>query len=147
MDVKAFGDAMSTLPMKITIWASMFPFPQFIFGAASLVLKGPGSIGAMFFYVRAQSFVVAGQMHKRMPYSKLMAPVMHLPFFILVPYSIHWLFTTPSPESGVDKFHYGWVMYTTIITAISCVLDAIVAVKWMLGLKVGRYDDYRRKQE
>ena len=59
-DVKAFGQGMSTLPISIQAWASLFPFPQFIVGTASLVLKGPGSLGAMFFYARVQSFIVAG---------------------------------------------------------------------------------------
>jgi len=59
-DVKAFGQGMSTLPVRIQAWAALFPFPQFIVGTASLVLKGPGSLGAMFFYARVQSFIVAG---------------------------------------------------------------------------------------
>ena len=63
-----------------------------------------------------------------MPFSKLMGPLMHLPFFLLVPYSLYWLSTTPSPESGVDKFHHGWVVYTTIITVLGSMMCVCVCL-------------------
>ena len=141
-DVVNFNKDMSTLPRNIQIWAALFPLPQFVFGTYCAFKNGPYSIGALFLYVRISSFVVAGQFQKRKPFTKLMGPFMHLPFYGLVPYAINWLHHTPKPEAGSpDCIEYGFVAYTCVITSISLLSDTKVLVKWLMGKDVGTYKD------
>jgi hypothetical protein len=144
-DVLSFGRAMSTLPWKIQIWALLFPFPQFIFGFWSAVFVSFDCIGAYYLYVRAITFVLAGQVHKQRPFSKLMGPIMHAPFLLLVPVGIRWILLQQNEDMTrlalKERVHFYFVVYTTIITTISLVLDGLVFVKWMMGKDVGRYDD------
>lgn len=129
------------------VWALIFPFPQFLMGGASVILMGPLSVGAWYFYVRVQSFIVAGQVHKRHPFSKLIGPWMHIPFYGLVPYAIWWLWTESPTQyhhqevegDVVLPLHYWFVAYTTCITAVSCLLDAVVFIKYLQGQGVGSY--------
>jgi len=85
---------------------------------------------------------MAGQVHKRQPFSKLMGPIMHIPFFGLVPYAARWLLHQRAAGSSSDnsvRFHYYFIGYTTVITGVSCLLDALVVLKYLGGKDVGVY--------
>jgi hypothetical protein len=157
-DVKQWGQDMSTLPLGIQVWATLFPLPQLVLGAWSPVRIGPTSVGA--WYTRLQSGIVAGQVHKKRPFHKLMGPLMHLPFLILVPYSMVWLLEDSKIRSGgsssiigknsshqansiltATKIHYCFVLYTTCISAVSTAVDSVTFIKWMMGYDV---EDYKR---
>ena len=73
---------------------------------------------------------------------------MHIPFYILVPYSIKWLLLVDSIASdgnalfssnNNDAIHYAFIVYTTILTTVSLFLDTITLFKWMLGYELGVY--------
>jgi hypothetical protein len=152
-DIGIFCHDMSTLPWTTQIWALLFPFPQFILGLASVIFVGISSIGAWYLYCRIVSFVMAGQIHKRYPFSKMMGPIMHLPLYGLLPIAIRWIYQQHQPQSSssnvdvvhnndtkIEEFHFGFVVFTTIISSISLVLDGSVALKWLIGTDVGSYD-------
>jgi len=146
-DIVNFSRDMSTLPRKIQIWASLFPLPQFVFGTICAFTEGPYSVGALFLYARLESFIVAGQIQKRNPFTKLMGPAMHIPFYFLVPYAVSWLYHTPEPKDSADRMQYSFVAYTCVITSISLLSDTRVLVKWLMGRDVGTYKDSEKKTE
>ena len=85
-----FVRAMQHVSNGATVWASLFPFPQLILGAFFAVTRGPASPAAWVLAARAASFVIAGQVHARRPYSKLIGPIMHLPFLAALPLCLRW---------------------------------------------------------
>lgn len=117
----------------------MFPFPQFIGGTLSLVNVGAWSMGARFLYVRTLSFIIAGQVHKRQPFSKLMGPIMHIPLYMLLPFAIHSVLRSP------DSTHRRFIAYTCCASSISLVLDVKVTIKHILGIDPGRYGNKPKK--
>ena len=106
-----------------------------------MIVVGKSSIGAYYFYARVLSGCIACQIHKYYPYKKIVGPIMHVPFYIVVPYSIYWLLTREADDIATppSNIHYRFVVYTTIITSISLVLDTMTFIKWMLGYKIGVY--------
>ena len=106
-----------------------------------MIVVGKSSIGAYYFYARVLSGCIACQIHKYYPYKKIVGPIMHVPFYIVVPYSIYWLLTREADDIATppSNIHYRLVVYTTIITSISLVLDTMTFIKWMLGYKIGVY--------
>lgn len=136
------------------IWAQLFPFPQFYFGFASIFLVGPISVGALYLYIRVVSFIIAGQVHKRIPFNKLMGPIMHCLFYILVPYSIWWLLKVHNNKDDDNvwsttgmKIHYWFVLYVTCITTISLIMDTIVLMKYLQGKDVGVFKQVNNSGE
>mmetsp|Transcript_33204 Transcript_33204/g.72812 ORF Transcript_33204/g.72812 Transcript_33204/m.72812 type:complete len:157 (+) Transcript_33204:79-549(+) len=146
-DIVQFNMDMATLPRKIQIWASLFPLPQFIFGTICAFQHGPSSVGALFLWARIESFIVAAQIQKRRPFTKLMGPLMHIPFYFLVPYAVDWLYHTPKPINSQNRIQYSFVAYTSFITTISLLSDTRVLVKLMMGKDVGTYKHVDKKTE
>ena len=141
-DVVAFNNDMgASVHWGTKIWAALFPLPQFVFGFLSLILVGPTSMGALYLYCRIFSFIVAGQIHKREPFSKKIGPLIHIPFLLLLPVSYHWIFHQHMGDdtSLILRVHYDFIVYTTIITTISWVLDAMTTIKILFGQEVGKY--------
>lgn len=143
-DVANWGEAMRELPVRVQVWAILFPLQQVIWGSWSLVLVGPRSIGAAYFYVRLESAIVAGQVNRQRRGWKLMGPLMHALYYLLVPYSIVWLANDgrtndPALSTPVNMIHYYFVLYTTVITSISLVADTKTFIQWWSGKDVGVY--------
>ena len=142
--LQKFISDMGTLHTPITVWASLYPFPQLLVGgyiAASRSFTGgfhaaAGSPAAWIFAARAISFLIAGQISLRSPLTKLMGPAMHLPFLVTVPLCLRWL---ASEHSSLDPGTTRFLAYTLPITAISLVLDARTAFLWLSGRNVGKY--------
>ena len=144
---------MSKLIVPIQVWAVLFPLPQMLVGCWScIVISSTTSAGAYYFYARVLSFCIACQIHKYYPYNKIVGPIMHTPFYVVVPYSIYWLLLLSAEASSssddaitttsttiTSTIHYRFVVYTTILTSISLVLDTMTFVKWMVGYKIGVY--------
>ena len=134
-DFNCFISDMSSLPLGTQIWARMFPFPQFVFGACSGYFVGWRSLGAKYFYCRAISFVIATYIHKKAPFTKLMGPIMHAPMYTLLLFHsytfIHQVYgLSRGSWSNADLLHYYFIVYTTTITTISLFLDSASLLKY-----------------
>mmetsp|Transcript_46827 Transcript_46827/g.117323 ORF Transcript_46827/g.117323 Transcript_46827/m.117323 type:complete len:167 (+) Transcript_46827:111-611(+) len=125
--LNSFITDMKKTVMPIAIWASLFPFPQFLVGGYLTSTRGIGSPAAWMFAARAVSFVVAGQISLRRPLSKFIGPIMHIPFLVTVPLCVQWL---RSDAAGADANMQRFIAYTTAITSVSLVLDSITAIKY-----------------
>jgi hypothetical protein len=144
-DTIAFCKDMSTLRWQIQAFALLFPFPQFVGGAALMLLCPTGRhIGAYLFGARALSFVIAGQVNARARFSKKMGPIMHVPLFLVMPTVVAWALQA---HADAEVWPARFCLFTAAITGVSFVLDSIVAVKWMMGFDVGRYDDIQNKRK
>lgn len=44
------------------------------------------------------------------------------------------------------KIQYGFVLYTTCITAVSTAMDSVTFIKWMMGHDVGDYKRIEKKE-
>ena len=145
-DFKQWFRDMGTLPPGTQLWARLYPFPQLLFGLISAVVIGPVSLGAWYLYVRAFSFLVASRVHKWSPFTKLMGPIMHAPFLVLVPISVGWLLPGPPGEDEggmLEQIHYYFIAYTTAITCISLLLDTTVLALFLSGNGVGAYKNLK----
>lgn len=139
-----FIDDMGTTPREIKIWASLFPFPQLIVGGYLSVTRGFDSPAGWYFVGRAVSFVVAGQVSIRKPFTKMCGPIMHIPFLWVAPMSISWLL---SGSDGNDVNMTRFITYTTAITSISLVMDLKTAYIWFTGGQPGYMPSMPKGQE
>jgi len=98
--------------------------------------RGFSTPAGLVFASRITSFFIAGQVALRRPFSKLHGPVMHIPFLLSMPFCYNWLGTA---SASADPFMYYFIAYTSIITSISLVLDAHIAMEWAGGKDVGQY--------
>ena len=141
-DLCNFCAEMSTTPFGVKVWASLFPFPQFLVaGYLTAYSREPFAKNPAAWYLTARtlSFLVAGRVFRRSPFTKMVGPIMHTPFLLVVPASIHWLLSSPlqvTPPSH-DEFMVCFVIYTTVITSFSLLMDLITAVKWLRGGEPG----------
>lgn len=103
-------------------WGAALNIPQFIGAAvfwqetAALVIAG----------VNLLCLMVAGQMHRRRPFTRLTS-IVHLPWLVLCPY-LFWLLATA--EGGWTAFHY-WIAYTALTMAFSLIMDAHNLRLWL----------------
>jgi hypothetical protein len=137
----------STLRWQIQAFALLFPLSlsQFVGGAALMLLCPTGRrIGAYLFGARALSFVIAGQVNARARFSKKKGPIMHVPLFLVMPTVVAWALQA---HTDAEVWPARFCFFTSAITGVSFVLDSIVAVKWMMGFDVGRYDDIQNKRK
>ena len=72
-DLVVWFNAMGTLPRNIQVWACLYPLPQII-GGLLFIQTLPGFV---ILAGRILSGIVASQVHKRAPFSKLMGPAGH----------------------------------------------------------------------
>lgn len=115
-DIWVWFNAMGTLPWTIRLWATFYPLPQII-GGLIFIQTLPGAI---IFGGRILSGIIASQIHKRSPFSKLMGPVGHAHWVLILPYLIYEL-TTQDLSAPLFWF----ISYVTVTTLISGVIDMI----------------------
>ena len=84
---------------------------------------------------RVLSFLVAGQVFEKARFTKMVGPIMHIPFLLVVPASIQWLQNTDNQTDDVNMYRF--IAYTTAITAISLLLDMKTFVDWISGKSPG----------
>jgi len=113
-DLKIWFDAMGTLPWTIRLWATFYPLPQVI-GGLYFIQTAPG---AVILFGRILSAIIASQIHKRAPFSKLMGPLGHAHWLLIVPYLIYYL-STQDPSQPLSWF----IIYVIGTTSISGVID------------------------
>ena len=113
-DIIVWFNAMGTLPWYIRLWATFYPLPQIV-GGLIFIQTRPGLV---IFMGRILSSIIQSQIHKRSPFSKLMGPVGHAHWALIVPYLIYTLASqTLSPAL------YAFICYVIATNLISAVID------------------------
>ena len=113
-DFVAWGKAMGTLPWPIQVWACLYPLPQ-ILGGLFFIQTLPGVV---ILAGRIVSGIVASRVHKHAPFSKLMGPVGHAHWVLIVPYLLYELAT-----QDLSTPLFWFVSYVVVTTLISLVID------------------------
>ncbi|MEM7359156.1 MAG: hypothetical protein AAF431_08665 [Pseudomonadota bacterium] len=113
-DIKQFGKDMSTLPWYIQVWATMYPLPQLL-GGLYFIQTLPG---AVILLGRILSTIVASQVHKGSPFSKLIGPVSHAHWLLILPY-LAFVLATQQLEAPLFYF----ICYVVVTSCISAVID------------------------
>jgi hypothetical protein len=138
--VSWWHDMRSITSESIHKWARLYVYPQIVFGLLFFFWIGTNCMAAWYLYVRILSFIIASRVHRRWPYSKLMGPIMHAPFLILVLISYGWILHRHAPiHSFRLTMQYLYILYTTAITTVALFFDAGILVKWYTGEDVGMY--------
>ena len=116
-DLLTWFNAMGTLPWTIRLWACFYPLPQII-GGLIFIQTLPGFV---IFVGRVVSGIVASQIHKRAPFSKLMGPVGHAHWLLIVPYLVYEL--NAQTLSPALFWFVSYVIGTTLISAVIDVME------------------------
>lgn len=119
-DLKVWFDAMGTLPWYIKIWATLYPLPQII-GGLIFIATVPGML---IFGGRILSGIIQSQIHKRAPFSKLMGPVGHAHWLLIVPYLV--VAASAHDLSATLDWFIWYVVATTLISAVFDVVDLAI---------------------
>jgi hypothetical protein len=122
-DLLIWFKAMRTLPWTISIWACAFPLPQII-GGLLFIHTLPGLV---ILVGRVLSGFVSSQVRKRSPFSKLMGPVGHAHWLLIVPYLVFELYT--QNLSAPLFWFITYVVGTTLISAVIDVREFITYLK------------------
>ena len=122
-DILVWFNAMGTLPWYIRLWACLYPLPQ-ILGGLYFIQYMPGLV---IFLGRILSGVIASMIHKRSPFSKLMGPLGHAHWLLIVPYLIYVLNTQDLPAPLAWFILY--VIGTTLISALIDVRELMIYLK------------------
>ena len=109
-----FWNAMSSLPRSIQIWAILYPLPQVI-GGLYYIQEKPG---LAIFLGRVISFVIGSQVHRRRPFSKMIGPIGHAHWLLIVPYLVIVLAT-----ESLNKDFYWFIVYVCALSCISGIVD------------------------
>ena len=116
-DIWVWFNAMGTLPWTIRLWACFYPLPQII-GGMIFIQTLPGVI---ILAGRVVSGIVASQIHRRSPFSKLMGPVGHAHWILIVPFLVYELST--QDLSPALFWFISYVIGTTLISGVIDVLE------------------------
>ena len=117
-----FWNAMGTLPWTIRIWAILYPLPQLI-GGLYFIHETPGLI---ILIGRLLSFIIGSQVHHRRPFSKLIGPIGHAHWLLILPYLLHLLAT-----GTLDNALYWFISYVCVISMISAIIDILDVVRYL----------------
>jgi len=113
-DFIAWWKAMDTLPWTIKAWAIAFPLPQ-VLGGLFFIQTVPGCVILL---GRGLSAIIATQVHKRAYLSKMMGPVGHAHWVLILPYLIYVLKSQALPT---PLFYF--ILYVVVTSLISAVID------------------------
>ena len=116
-----FCKAMSTLPWWIQLWASVYPLPQ-VLGGLLFIQQTPGQV---ILIGRILSLIIGSQVHKRKPFSKLIGPIGHAHWLLIVPYLVYVLMS-----HNISSELYWFITYVLVLTGISGLLDINDLVKY-----------------
>ena len=113
-DFVVWFKAMGTLPWPIQVWACLYPLPQIV-GGLIFIQTLPGVV---ILVGRIVSGIVASRVHKHAPFSKLMGPVGHAHWVLIVPYLLYELAT-----QDLSTPLFWFVSYVVVTTLISLAID------------------------
>ncbi len=122
-DLITWFNDMGTLPLRIRVWATFYPLPQII-GGLIFIQTLPG---AVIFFGRVLSGLIASRIHKRSPFSKLVGPLGHAHWLIIVPYLLFELMT--QRQSEPLQWFMIYVIGTTLISAVIDVFELVVYLR------------------
>ena len=122
-DVITWFNDMGTLPWYIRLWATLYPLPQIV-GGLIFIQTLPGS---MIFFGRVLSGLIASRIHKRSRFSKLMGPLGHAHWLLIVPYLVYAL-TAQEYSQPLRWFMY-YVIGTTLISGVIDILELRIYLK------------------
>lgn len=112
-DTKRMIDDINRSSFWFGLWGAALNIPQVIGGFLFL----PRLEAALILVTCAIPVVIAAQMHKRRPFTRLTSWV-HLPWLLLLPYLVVTLL-----EEDLSTVFGVWLAYSTAVIAISLVLD------------------------
>lgn len=109
----------------VNAWGAALNIPQLIGGLLFIAtIEGQLVLATLIL-----TLVVAGQIHKRTPFSRLIG-LCHLPWLALLPWLVYRLQTA---EHSIALQIWGW--YVAVVIAISLVFDAIDVYRYAKGEK------------
>lgn len=112
----------ATSPQMKT-WGALLNITQLAGGLIFiLTVEGPVVLATVIL-----TLIIAGQIHKRNPFSRLTG-LCHLPWLLLLPWLLHRLLTI---DHSVYLKLWGW--YVVIVITISLIFDAFDVVRYMQG--------------
>ena len=120
-DLVQFWNAMGTLPRTIHIWAILYPLPQ-VLGGLYFIRETPGLV---ILISRVLSFVIGSQVHRSRPFSKLIGPIGHAHWLLILPY-LFYLLTTQTLDTGL----YWFILYVCVLSMVSAVIDILIVVRY-----------------
>ena len=115
-DIRAQGRA-------IDLWGALLNIPQLIGGLVFITHIE----GQLIFAAEIIALMIAGQIHKRMRFSRLIG-ICHLPWLALLPWLVHRL--QNFEHSALLK---GWLYYVAITIFISLIFDALDLYRYVRG--------------
>ena len=124
-----------TLWLPLQAWISVLILPQVIVGGYLAWVHGVRSPAGWVFCGRIVSFFVAGEVNLRYRTSKIIGPIMHAPFVVVVPQCVAWLGTEDAWKNKADLA--GFIILTSVVTSLALLLDAITLAQWCVGIDVG----------
>lgn len=113
-DLVQFWNAMGSLPWKIQVWAVLYPLPQ-VLGGLYFIRETPGLVILL---GRVLSFAIGSQVHRHRPFSKLIGPIGHVHWLLILPYLLYQL-TTQTLDTGLSWF----MVYVCVLSMVSSVID------------------------
>jgi len=120
-DLVQFWKAMDTLPWTIKIWATFYPLPQLL-GGLYFIGETPGLVILL---GRVLSFIIGSQVHRCRPFSKLIGPIGHAHWLLILPYLLY-LLTTQVLDTGL----YWFIAYVCVVSMVSAVIDIHSVVRY-----------------
>ncbi|MGA1285464.1 MAG: hypothetical protein ACO34J_15610 [Prochlorothrix sp.] len=116
-----FSRDMASLNWKIQIWAALYPLPQLL-GGIYFAREIPGFVILM---GRILSFIIHSQVHRVKPFSKLIGPIGHAHWLLILPYLIYILILDPVREP-----FYWFIAYVVTLSSISMVIDLYEVIRY-----------------
>lgn len=106
---------MRSLLWTIKLWATLYPLPQLLGGGLYFIHETPGLVILL---GRVLSFIIGSQVHRRRPFSKLIGPIGHAHWLVILPYLLYQL-TTQILETSLCWF----IVYVCVVSMMSAVID------------------------
>jgi len=126
--INMIKDIRST-SVAINLWGRALNIPQ-IAGGLIFIYTLEGSLVLI---AEIAALLVASQIHKRSPFSRLMG-MCHLPWLALAPWLLYRLQTV---EHG--PFLQAWLYYVAVTMCISLVFDVCDVYRYAKGAKIYRW--------
>ena len=132
-------DVRRNMPRSIDVWGGLLNIPQIVGGLAFIVYWQGAAVLAVWF----AAMTVCGQVHRVMPFSRLIG-VGHALWLPLMPFLLIRALAGASPDGGgYEQAFVIWLWYTFVTMTISVIFDAVDFWRYVtsdqkqLALRVG----------
>ena len=119
---------------SVDIWGGCLNIPQFIGGLIFITYIE----GQLILTLVVVTLLVAGQIHKKSPFSRLIG-LCHIPWLLLLPWLVYRLMNYEHPV-----WLEIWLYYTSVTIAISLIFDAWDIRRYYKGQKTFAWADGNR---